>query len=61
MIFTTGDWPLTVLISSAYGVMGLEYGLIMAQGILSLVVPVTLALIFEKYIVRGLTDGAVKG
>jgi ABC-type glycerol-3-phosphate transport system permease component len=41
--------------------MGLEYGLIMAQGILSLVVPVTLALIFEKYIVRGLTDGAVKG
>jgi multiple sugar transport system permease protein len=33
----------------------------MAGGILAAVPPVLLALIFQRYIVRGLTAGSVKG
>ena len=51
---------LPVTISSAVGMMYAKYGLITAQGALALVVPVIIAIIFQKYLIKGLTAGAIK-
>lgn len=47
---------LTVFLSK-YGV---EYGKITATAVLTLMIPVVLVLIFQKYLIEGLTKGAVK-
>jgi len=52
---------LMVVIASGLTQAGIEFGMICAQGVLSLAPPVILALIFQKYLVKGLTLGAVKG
>jgi len=51
---------LPVTISSAVGIMYAKYSLITAQGTLALIVPVIIAVIFQKYLIRGLTMGAIK-
>ena len=38
-----------------------DFGLIAAGGVLATAPPVILALLFQRYIVGGLTSGAVKG
>lgn len=38
-----------------------KYTQILTAGVLSIILPVTVALIFQRYIVRGLTAGSVKG
>jgi multiple sugar transport system permease protein len=62
VIFTSSNvHPLTVIISFAMGRMKAEFGYMMTQAAIGAIVPIGLALIFQRYIVRGLLEGAVKG
>ena len=51
---------LPVEITIFIGKFALDYGAISATAILSLIVPVLLVLFLQKYLVEGLTKGAVK-
>ena len=51
---------LPVLIGEFSTKLGLEYLKIAAAGVLASLPPVGLALVFQKFIIRGLTSGAVK-
>ncbi|MDI6770653.1 MAG: carbohydrate ABC transporter permease [Anaerolineales bacterium] len=60
-IFTNVDAKtLPVLIGEFSTKLGLEYLKITAAGVLASLPPVLLALIFQRFIIRGLTAGAVK-
>ncbi len=60
-ILTTVDAKtLPVLIGEFSTKLGLEYLRIAAAGVLASLPPVILALVFQRYIMRGLTAGAVK-
>jgi len=63
LVFTSSYASKTVpvLISEFGGRYSIDYGLMGAATVIASVFPVFLALIFQKYIVRGLTSGAVKG
>jgi len=63
LVFTSSYASKTVpvLISEFGGRYSIDYGLMGAATVIASVFPVSLALIFQKYIVRGLTSGAVKG
>jgi multiple sugar transport system permease protein len=50
-----------VVIAAGMTQAGIEFGMICAQGVISLAPPVALAVVFQKYLVKGLTQGAVKG
>lgn len=52
---------LPVLIGEFSSKLGLEYLKIAAAGVLASLPPIILALIFQKYLIKGLTAGAVKG
>ncbi len=52
---------LPVLIGEFSTKLGLEYLKIAAAGVLASLPPIILALIFQKYLIKGLTAGAVKG
>jgi multiple sugar transport system permease protein len=43
------------------GKFSVEYGKISASAVLAFIFPVLMVLIFQKYIIQGLTKGAVKG
>jgi len=49
------------LVSLGYSQISLEYWTISAYGTLSIIPPIILAFFIQKYIIRGLTFGAVKG
>ena len=51
---------LPVLIGEFSADLGLEYLRIAAAGVLASLPPVILALVFQRFIMRGLTAGAVK-
>ena len=53
--------PGSVAVSEFGTKYGIDYGMMMTAGLLATVVPMVLALIFQRYIVGGLTAGAVKG
>jgi multiple sugar transport system permease protein len=60
-IFTNVDAKtLPVLIGEFSTKLGLEYLRIAAAGVLASLPPVLLALVFQRFIIRGLTAGAVK-
>lgn len=60
-ILTTADAKtLPVLIGEFSTKLGLEYLRIAAAGVLASLPPVILALLFQRFIIRGLTAGAVK-
>jgi len=60
-ILTTADAKtLPVLIGEFSTKLGLEYLRIAAAGVLASLPPVILALVFQRFIMRGLTSGAVK-
>ena len=60
-ILTTADAKtLPVLIGEFSTKLGLEYLRIAAAGVLASLPPVILALVFQRFIMRGLTAGAVK-
>ena len=52
---------LPVVISEFSTQFSLEYGMMMAGGVLASLPPVLLALVFQRYIVTGLSAGGVKG
>lgn len=52
---------ITVIIAEFIGKHYVDYGMITAGGVLAALPPVLVALAFSRYIIRGLTRGAVKG
>ncbi len=52
---------LPVLIGEFSTKLGLEYLKIAAAGVIASLPPIILALVFQKYLIKGLTTGAVKG
>jgi multiple sugar transport system permease protein len=52
---------ISVLISEYSSKVGVDYVAMATAGVIASLPPVILALIFQKYIVQGLTAGAVKG
>ena len=63
LIFTStlNSKTIPVAIAEFTGKYSSDFGLIAAGGVLATVPPVILALIFQRYLVGGLTSGAVKG
>ena len=63
LIFTssTDAKTIPVAIAEFTGKHSSDFGLIAAGGVLATIPPVLLALVFQRYIVGGLTSGAVKG
>ena len=53
--------PISVVISLSVGEVHARYAFLSAQAVLALIPPIVLAIIFQRYLVRGLTAGAVKG
>jgi multiple sugar transport system permease protein len=51
----------TVVISEFATDIEVDYGLMMAAGVISVLPPLILALVFQRYIMQGLTSGSVKG
>jgi multiple sugar transport system permease protein len=53
--------PIPVAISEFSTQWGIDFGMMATGGVLASIPPVLLALVFQRYLVRGLTSGAVKG
>lgn len=58
---TTNAKTIPVAIAEFTGKYSSDFGLIAAGGVLATLPPLILALLFQRYIVGGLTSGAVKG
>jgi multiple sugar transport system permease protein len=63
LLFTSSDTnrTVTVAIAQFVGRHYTDYGLLSAAGVLASLPPVVLAIIFQRYLLSGLTAGAVKG
>lgn len=63
LIFTKGNYGKTI--SLAIGEFStqfsIDYGLMATGGVLTAIPPIIIAFMFQKYIVQGLTSGALKG
>lgn len=53
--------PMAIVISEFATKDSVEYGLIASAGIIALLPPAVTAIIFRKYLISGMTGGAVKG
>lgn len=53
--------PVTVLITEFVGKNYVDYGLMTATGLITILPPILIVLFLNKYLVSGLTAGAVKG
>lgn len=53
--------PITVIIASFITDHEVDYGLMQAAGVIAVLPPLILVLAFQKYIVKGLVSGALKG
>ena len=53
--------PVTVALTGLKGQLGQGWNLTTAGGLLSIIVPMAVFLMLQRYFVRGLTSGAVKG
>ena len=53
--------PVTVVVASFFSQYSISYGGVAAAGVVAAVPPIVLALIFQKYLVKGLVAGAIKG
>lgn len=51
----------TVNISELVTTFDVDYSAMAAAGVLACILPVTLALVFQRYVIQGLTAGGVKG
>ena len=62
LIFTSNldAKTITVAISEFNGKYSIDYGMISAAGVIASVVPMLIVLIFQRYIVTGMTAGGVK-
>lgn len=63
MIFTDTDASKTIPVAIAEftGRHAVDFGMIATGGVLASIPPVIIALLFQRYIVGGLTAGALKG
>lgn len=53
--------PYTILIASTGTVRGIHFGFVSTRMLIAVTLPVILSLFVQRYVVRGLTMGAVKG
>jgi len=58
---TPASQTLPIIVASFTSDFTISFSFINAAGVLAIIPPVILALVFERYIVAGLTSGAVKG
>jgi multiple sugar transport system permease protein len=58
---TTASQTLPIVVASFTSDFNISFSFINAAGALAIVPPVLIAIVFERYIVSGLTAGAVKG
>jgi multiple sugar transport system permease protein len=58
---TTASQTLPIVVASFASDFTISFSFINAAGVIAIVPPILLALLFERYIVSGLTAGAVKG
>ncbi|HEY8451756.1 MAG: carbohydrate ABC transporter permease [Micromonosporaceae bacterium] len=56
-----GNLPLTVLVSNLVNSLGGQWHLLTAAAFIMMVVPVAIFIALQRYFVRGITGGAVKG
>ena len=61
MSFTPAAKTMPVVISEFSTRFGLDYGMMMTGGVLASIPPVFIAAFFQRYLVQGLSAGAVKG
>jgi multiple sugar transport system permease protein len=62
LIFTGANTKtITVLITEFSNQAGIDYGLMTTGGVIGSIPPIIIVLLLQKYIVAGLTSGAVKG
>jgi multiple sugar transport system permease protein len=61
ILTATNISAITTTIAGATGLFGALYGLINAQGVLSIIPPVIIAVAFQRFLIKGLTAGAIKG
>ncbi len=61
VLTTRNAQPFTVKISSTGTVRGIHFGFVATRMLLAVIPPLVLSLFVQRYIVRGLTLGAVKG
>ena len=62
LIFTgSNSKTITVIVTEFSTQAGIDYGLMMTGGVIGSLPPLILALLLQRYIVAGLTSGAVKG
>ena len=62
LVFAQSDAAkmITVAVSEFGTKYGIDYGMTMTAGCVATIIPMLLVLFFQKYIVSGLTSGAVK-
>jgi multiple sugar transport system permease protein len=58
---TPKSQTLPIIVASFTSDFTISFSFINAAGVLAIVPPIVLALMFERYVVSGLTAGAVKG
>ncbi len=58
---TLNSKTISVLLSEFSSKVGIDYVAMASAGVIASLPPVVMALVFQKYIVQGLTGGAVKG
>jgi multiple sugar transport system permease protein len=63
LIFTSSPQAKTVPVAIAEftGRHAIDYGMMATGGVIAAIPPVLIALVFQKYLVSGLTSGAIKG
>lgn len=60
LINSQGNKTIPVAISEFNGQFGLDYGMMMAGGFVATILPLALAMVFQRWIAMGMTAGAVK-
>ena len=58
---TTASQTLPIVVASFTSDFTISFSFINAAGLIAVIPPVVLAVVFERYIVSGLTAGAIKG
>lgn len=63
LIFTSTPsvTPIPVAVAQFSTQWGIDYGMMTTGGVLASIPPVVLAIFFQRYLLRGMTSGAVKG
>ena len=61
-VLANRDWkPYPMLVAGSDTVRGIDFGFVTTRMLIAVTVPITLSLMVQRFIVRGLTFGAVKG